>query len=425
MKRLFMALLWLALLPTQGLAEPISEIRFEGNAVTREKVLRQELLLREGDEADAQRIEASRQAMMNLGLFKTVTSRLEEDGVARRLVFAVEERYYLLPIPLLGASPEEDKFNYGIELRHDNVMGLNQRLKLIYEQKESLDSTVPSKRVLSVKYSIPRLIGTPFQLALNGKRSSEKVIELDDTGTVTTGTYQQNVTSGGFFLSRWVKPRWISQGWIAGAGLGVTEKSYRQQTGSALSYHDSQSLALNTGISYEQVEQHPYHRAGTIYGYTLSVAEPALGSDYNYTRHWLHYIRYQPLASGSANINSQFRLGLANGRAFDTPTYSIGNSALLRGYENDFAEGDAVLLLNVEYHHHLSGYPQLRGVLFADAGNAWESPLDIKLDDLPVGVGFGMRWRVQSFVDLTLRMDYARALQNGNNIVTLTTSASF
>ncbi len=421
---LLLALLWFTLVSAPLYAVPISEVRFEGNKVTREKVLRQELLLKEGDELDIKRVEKSRQAMMNLGLFKSVASRVEEDGANRRLIFTLEERYYLLPIPLLNGNQEEGNYSYGMELRHDNVLGLNQRLKLTYENEQLIDDTVPSKRQMELTYAIPRLIDTPFQLSLNAKRISEQVIEVDENN-ITTGNYHQDVSSGGFFLSRWVNPNWISQGWTVGAGLGAVEKSYSQQTGSGLAYDDSQSLAVNAGINYNQVEEHQYHRAGTRYGYSLSIAQPSLGSDYTFTRHWLYYRRYLPLKAVDANINTQLQLGLANGRAFDSPTYSIGSSTLLRGYKNGYAEGDAVMILNAEYHHHLSGYRQLRGVLFTDVGNAWESPLDVDLGDLAVGVGVGLRWRVQAFVNLTLRMDYARALHDDNTTLTLTTSASF
>ncbi len=419
-----LALLWLTLVSAPLYAVPISEIRFEGNKVTRESVLRQELLLQEGDELDIKLLEKSRQAMMNLGLYKSVASRVEEDGEGRRLVFTIEERYYLLPIPLLNGNQEEGNYSYGMELRHDNVMGLNQRLKLTYENEHSLDGTVPSKRQMELSYAIPRLINTPFQLSLNAKQTSEQIIEVDETDT-TTGSYHQDISSGGFFLSRWVNPNWISQGWTVGAGLGVVEKRFHQQSGSGLDYHDSQSLALNSGINYNEVEVHPYHRAGTRYGYSLSIAQPWLASDYNFTRHNFYYRRYQPLKAVDANLNAQFRLGLANGRAFDSPTYSIGSSSLLRGYKNGYAEGDAMMILNLEYHHHLSGYRQLRGVLFTDVGNAWESPLAIDLGDLSSAVGVGLRWRVQAFVDVTLRMDYAQALNDDNSTLTLTTSASF
>lgn len=409
---------------SHAFAVPISEIVFEGNEVTKERVLRQELLLLEGDEANARLIKKSRQAIMNLGLFKSVTTHLEEVGTGQRLIFRVEERYFLLPIPLLGANSDEEYYSYGFELKHDNVRGLNQRLKISIEERQFPNNVQPADKLLSFKYTIPRLIRSPFSLSINGKHRSEFVLELDNTGT-TTGSYLQEVNSGGFSVSRWVEPNWISQGWTVGAGINAIEKSYYQQQGSGLTYNDSQSLAVSASINYNDIEEHLYHRAGTAYGYSLSVAQPGLGSDYNFTRHRLNYRRYQPMASRDANINSRFRLAIANGRAFGSPTYSVGNSSLLRGYENGYREGDAMMLLNLEYHHHISGYRQLRAVVFADTGNAWETPLDIDFADMPAGVGIGLRWRVQSFVDLTLRVDYARALQYDNSTVSLTTSASF
>ncbi|MDH5785897.1 MAG: BamA/TamA family outer membrane protein [Chromatiales bacterium] len=420
------ALFLLSLLfPSLGIALPISEIRFEGNTSTRESVLRQELHIHEGEESDSQRIEASRQAIMNLGLFKLVTSRLEQDGPSQQLIFTVEERYYLLPIPLIGGNQEEGNYNYGLELRHDNLWGLNHRLKVVYENEKTVDDTLPLKREAKFNYSIPRFINTPYALGLQAGRVTEKVIELDDSLSFVTGSYHQQVDSRSFSLARWIEPKWSSQGWLISGGAGVTEKSYHDQVGSGLLYQDSQTVTLNMGLGFNQVAEHPYHRDGTRYGYTLSIAQPRFGSDYSFTRHWLYYRRYQPLETIDANINSQLRLGVANGEAFSSPTYSIGNSSLLRGYENDYAKGNALFLLNMEYHQHITGYRQLRGVLFADMGNAWNEGRNIDIGDLHSGVGVGMRWRVQSFVDVTLRFDYARALSYDNNTLSLTTSASF
>ena len=255
-KILLLALLWLSLFSAPLHAVPISEIRFEGNDVIRENVLRQELLLQEGDKLVIKRLVKSLQAIMNLGSFKSVGSRVKEEGETRRIIFTMEKRYYLLPIPLHNVNQEEGNYSYGLELRHDNVMGLNQRLKLTYENEQSIDGTVPSKRQMALTYAIPRLINTPFQLSLNAKRISEQVIEVDETDT-TTGTYHQDVSHGGFFLSRWIKPNWLSQGWTVGAGMTVIEKRYRPQRVSGLDHNDSQSLALHTGITFTQVAVPP------------------------------------------------------------------------------------------------------------------------------------------------------------------------
>lgn len=426
-KRSLLTLLWLAILPGQLLAVPISKIEFEGNAVTRDRVLRQELLLHEGDEVNVEQIEASRQAIMNLGLFKSVTSRLEEDGEERRLIFSVEERYFLLPIPLLGARAKEGNaaeglgsISYGIDLRYNNVMGLNHRLKLLYENEDFQDAGGDSKKETTLQYDIPRLIGTPYQLSLGAKNIQRVVTEY--TGDVASGSYHQDEESGSFYISRWLNSASISAGWKLGAGMSSTTLHYSNQSGSGLLYHDNQTLALNTGISYEAVHEFAYHRQGEQYGYALSLGLPQLGSDNAFDQHSFFYRRYQPTNFADSNINTQVQLNLADGSG---STYSVGNAGLLRGYANDYAVGNAMLLINLEYHHHLTGYRQLRGVLFADFGNAWPSVSAIDLGDLPAGIGIGLRWRVQSFVNVTLRMDYAMALATKTNMLTLNTSASF
>jgi outer membrane protein assembly factor BamA len=431
MRLSLLALALLALLPATLLAAPINEIIFKGNAVTRESVLRQELRLREGDEADSKLIEESRQAIMNLGLFKSVTSLVEEElqngSMVCRLIFTVEERYFLLPIPLLEAKAKNDNvaeglgsISYGFDLRHNNVMGLNHRLQLLYESEDFKDTGGDSSTESSLTYDIPRLIGTPYQLSLSAKQVLRDINEYQDE--VLSGSYHQEVNSGSFYLSRWLNSQSISRGWRAGAGFGVTVVNYDEQSGSAFSYGSSQSVTLNTGISYDAVNEFPYHRDGEQYGYKLSLGIPQLGSDSSSHQHALFHRRYQPTQFADSNINTQIQLKLANGTG---TTYALGNSALLRGYENDYAEGNAMLLINLEYHQHLSGYRQLRGVLFTDFGNAWPGISEIDLSEMPAGVGVGLRWRVQSFVDVTLRVDYAMALATGNNMITLNTSASF
>ncbi|MEN8170534.1 MAG: BamA/TamA family outer membrane protein [Pseudomonadota bacterium] len=426
-KQALITLLWLGLLPCQLFALTISEIYFEGNEVTQDRVLRQELLVHEGEEADAKLIEDSRQAMMNLGLFKSVTSRLEEGDNGSHLIFTLEERYFFLPIPLVGARAKNGNvadglgsINYGLELRLDNVMGLNQRLKLKYEKEDFEDAGSTASRETSIKYDIPRLIDTPYLLNMQVKQVQLETEEVDLD--VVIGSYRREEMSGGFYLSRWLKTESIGHGWMAGGGLNVATLEYSDRVGTATSYSDAQTIALSLGLSYTDIQEHPYHREGETYGYSISVASTQLGSDNGFTHHGLFYRSYRPVQFADSNINTQVRLNVANGVG---TTYSVGNSALLRGYDNDYATGNAMLLMNLEYHQHLSGYRQLRGVVFVDVGNAWASMADMDLGNMPTGVGMGLRWRVQSFVDVTLRMDYARSLDSGETKFILNSNASF
>ena len=57
----------------------VKNIRYVGNDVTQESVLDREIYIHEGDIVNENVIEKSRQAIMNLGIFKTVKYYLEEN----------------------------------------------------------------------------------------------------------------------------------------------------------------------------------------------------------------------------------------------------------------------------------------------------------------------------------------------------------
>jgi len=400
----------------------IDEIRFVGNEVTKASILRQEMLVQEGDPIDMKKIEDSRQAIMNLGLFKSVKAAVVLEDEYHILVITVEERYYILPLPLLDVRLDEKTYSYGVELREDNLMGLNQRLKVKYEHKESVGGDVPLRKETSIKYTYPRVVGTANSLAIDAKMIREDINEQDNG--LVTGSYQLDTRTLGFTFSRWLKEGWISQGWVAGGGMTVQQQVYTHQSGTAQDYDDSQALEINVGLNYNAVEQHPYHREGSTYGYNLALALPSIGSAYSYNRHNFYYRNYHALQVVDANLNTQLKVGLANGSSFGNPAYSLGGSEL-RGNDEEVATGNAMLQFNAEYHHHLSGYRQLRGVIFMDVGNAWPGVMEIDLGKLYPSVGIGMRWRVQSFVDLTLRADWAYAIDAETNKVYLSTSSSF
>ena len=114
-------------------AEPwpeIVEIRLTGNEKTSDKVILRELDLAPGDPADPAAIEAGRQAVQDLGLFREVqaTTHNAPEGVVLELT--MREKYHLLVLPRIDASSDRD-YSYGAQLRWSNVWGLNHRLNLI------------------------------------------------------------------------------------------------------------------------------------------------------------------------------------------------------------------------------------------------------------------------------------------------------
>lgn len=407
---------------SQGaVAELLQAVRFAGNDITRPEVMLQEMTIHAGDEVDAARIEESRQAIMNLGLFKDVSAELLQEPQGTVLLITVDEKWYILPIPRLGAKPDGEA-DYGVELRLDNLFGLNQRLKFEYITKESLTSDTPLKREMFVGYTYPRMFGTPYQLDTSAGVVRQEVKLLD--GDVETGSYVLNSSSYKLGLYRWQSEIGPSRGLRYGGGIGLQRHDYSEQYGTASYYYDQDNVYLNGLIEYVDVQEEKYRRKGEAYGYSIEVGVPQLG-DFSYNRHLLSYRRYRPLDALNSNLNYRLQFGLANGEAFGAKAYSLGGSTSLRGYEGGYVTGNAMALANVEYLFPLTGNRQLRGVVFVDAGNAYPGVMEADLFELKTAVGLGLRWKFQLFVDVTVRADFAWGLESKEQMTYVDSSTVF
>lgn len=141
----------------------ISGIVVEGNRQTREKIILRELTFHEGDTLTAdnlyERLERSRQNLVNLGLFNTVA--LLPTFLGPQEVFitiTVNERWYWWPQPLIRfADPnfntwwltkDLSRLNFGLELNRFNMRGRNETLSALvqlgYSRRFGLRYKVPA-----------------------------------------------------------------------------------------------------------------------------------------------------------------------------------------------------------------------------------------------------------------------------------------
>ena len=138
----------------------IVAILFVGNNRTRERTLRAELNFHEGDSltvADLPaRLEVNRRRLFNLQLFHAVLAQASCGGTGQLTVlFSVQERWYILPTPILSLSEDFNvwrtrpdrwhRIDYGLHLVDNNFrgraeqltaniqLGFNRKYELFYE----------------------------------------------------------------------------------------------------------------------------------------------------------------------------------------------------------------------------------------------------------------------------------------------------
>lgn len=405
------------------LEDVISEIRFAGNRTTRPEILRQEMVVQVGDIADADRIEQSRQAIMDLGLFKSVRAELLPGSQGTALLITVSEKYYILPVPKLNRNAEGD-ISYGMELRIDNLAGRNQLLKLIYETEQLADRGTEPIHTASVEYSYPRIVGGAYSLDVAVERSTT-VVDAPD-GSIGAATYFRESKSARLSVGRWLDRRGPSRGWRAGGGLAWGARSYDYLSGAPGLYQDGQTTGVLGFVEFTDVHDYLYSRAGLTYGYTAEVGVPGLGSETAYTRQEFYYRQYTPVSDRRhRSVETQIKLGVSSGQGLDSEMFGLGGSRNLRGYERGSVIGNAYVLGTIQYLHPLFDHYRWRAAVFVDVGNAYPGGGELHVTELRSAAGLGLRYKVKSFVKLDLRVDAVYAFETGDTRVYAATKEVF
>lgn len=400
-------LLLSVLLPASASAgEIITDIRFAGNDVTQAEILLQEMTIRVGDPVDAARVEESRQAIQDLGLFKKVEAALIPAEGGKILQITVKEKFYLLPLPRANRNADGD-ISYGAQLRYDNLLGLNQRLKLTYEIREPIDGARIA--AYSIAYDYPRVARTPYSLGVNIEYVPGYQLTTTDAGGAESRFEYDNANLS-IGVSRQLAREGPTRGWSAGVGYGFSFTDYRRISGTASPPAEGRDGYVTAGMNYADVRDYLYSRAGETYGYNIQYASPALGSHHHETwRHYWYYRKYKLVSPyPHRNLNYQLQFGLSDGHQGDA--FSLGGADSLRGYPRGVVSGKAYFLANVEYLQPLFRNNALRGLVFLDIGNGYPGNFDIDPTDVEASVGIGLRYRVEALVKFDLRLDLAYAI---------------
>lgn len=390
-------------------ADRIVAIRFVGNKVTRPSVMLQEMTIGVGDPVDPAKIEASRQAIMNLGLFRSVSAKLLPAPGGKILQIAVKEKFYVLPLPRFSRNADGD-VSYGAAVTLDNFQGRNEHLETVYQRTipHGLHSTLVKS--WSVDYSYPRIVGTNYGVSVSAARSRNGVTA--GPGGVGQGEYNFDGRSASAVVTKYLFGG-PSAGWTASLGSLWSDNFYQYVSGEPGLYTTERSVGLLAALAYNDVQQLEYSRKGFIYGYTLQVGARAFGSDYGFTQHQIYLRSYIPVGNKVAeNFNLQAQIGLSTG--YPQPVFFLGGSDTLRGFPRNAIFGRAFVLANVQYLRPIDGNPAWRSVLFTDVGNAYPNDAHMNLTHLETDLGTGLRWRIRSFVNVELRLDFAYGINDHN-----------
>lgn len=406
MRWLTLLALWILIAASAAAAAPrIAEIRITGNRVTQEKVILREMDLHAGDPAEPEAIERNRQAILDLGLFREVhlVQQPAADG-AVALEVRVREKRYLLPVPRVDTSSDED-FSYGAQLRWSNVFGLNHRLNAVYEEgRYPSERTRERDRSARLTYFAPYIADSRYDLRARVEHR-EQVTSIDGGDFDETFRRVEALVARDYTRGR---PR---TGWTVGGGLLWED----QTTAGALAPPpDGHATALVGTADYEDLRFHVYSETGRRFNARVEAAADGLASDYGYTRLTAGYFESRRFgAREHQTLHFLAGGGVVTGGPRSRNNFTLGGSGDLRGYESDFIEGDHYYYGAVEYLRPLR-WDWLRLLVLAEVGG---TSRDIRggADGSPyASIGLGVRIRLTWFVDVEIEAGVAQPLRGGD-----------
>lgn len=375
---------------------PVSKIVISGNDKTQTRFILKWSELRPGQVLTRADIKTAQQNILDTGLFKRVDINTIEYGEQVQVNIDLEEKYYTLLLPRLSRNSNGD-IKSGVKLNMHNIDGADQTLYLLVEQTDQSDGDNLER--YRIDYRLPQY-SKPYHYRWRLGESRRDTFEDDFRNT----EYSKYLS---FSVARDLNSQLLQSPVRFQIGLTLEQVSLAQPY--PVSFNEIEAGDFNRIgllLEYNNVHLQRYRRFGRYFSLSYRQGLDELESD--------HYSRivefeskiYRPLNSRD-NINSRFFLGISEDSPFNSPYYDLGGAHNLRGMERSAISGNVLAFANFEYIKGYSAYPHFRSSLFFDIGNVYDDAKSIDLEDIHTAVGFGMRWKLSSFIKTDLFIDVA------------------
>lgn len=372
---------------TKGPLVYIARIGISGNTVTRDKVIRRQLGLAEGDLYSSSKLKESYTALNQLRYFEEVDIQTEK-APDNKMDINIRVKEKNTGMFMIGAGYSAvDQAVIMAQIVQQNFLGYGQILSL----KASLGSKTNN---YELSFTEPWL----FDLPLWCKADIWKYKKEYDSYTLDT-------KGGGLTLGY---PIWDKITGYIGYKLSIDNiQDVNQDT--ATQYIKSQegeriTSAVTLSFGYDSTNDSMFPSKGIKAGAFVQHAGPPLGGTSKFTKYGGNIAGYYPLFRDIV-IGAKARIGyLQNNDESDDKIpiferYVLGGINSIRGLRyvgpvnnstSDVIGGTSMMVFNLELVFPLVRNAGMKGVLFYDAGNTWNG--GYYLNDLRQTCGAGVRW---------------------------------
>ena len=372
-----------------------------GNEGTRDWTIRRELRIFEGDQYNETKLRNSEARVKRLGFFETVTVRPRPGGKPDEVDVTVEVKERQTGAFSVGAGfSSVENFLFQAQVSKQNFLGRGQSLKL--------EATLSSlRRFFVFSFDEPYLLDTDWTFGFSAYNTDLTQYNFYQASKGLDFTFGRRFADY-FSLATTYKLEGVDVRAGGLQGVGNVPVANLDQVGI------TSSLALTA--AFDNRDDRMYPTKGNVSSLSVEWSGSEIGSDFDYIRINAKSRQYFPIGWGIVGkvagswgyifspkdralpIFERFQVGgIFTVRGFERaslgPSIPVGSARDPNAWPSAFKiGGNQQLVLNIEAEFPIFQQIGVRGVVFFDAGNAyddgqWPNPLKMR-----PAAGFGIRW---------------------------------
>lgn len=370
----------------------LERINITGNTVTRDKVIRRELKVIEGEYYSGEAIRRSEQNLQRLGFFENVEVKTKKGAGKDLMVLDIRIKERPTGSFSFGAGYSAvDSIIGTLQVTQNNLFGRGQKLSA------SLRLGGRSNQ-FDIGFTEPWLFDRPFSGNIRAYKWDR---EFDDYTNKAFG----GMLSFGFPI---YKIDDFTRGWTKYGYENADISDINPDAAIIIKDMEGKSStsSITVGMSRNSTNRAWNPTEGSINSFSFEYAGGLLGADNAYNKYTVRSAWFFPLPwSTSAMV--QGRLGYLQKRSGgELPVYKkffLGGIDTVRGFEYDEISphdpdtgdkigGEKMMCYNAEYRFPLVKEQGIIGLVFVDAGNVLESDESYTFKGIRMSAGAGVRW---------------------------------
>ena len=368
----------------------VNRIIIKGNSRTRDKVIRREMQLKEGDIFDATALKKSHQRLQRLDFFEDVSINPEQTETDSKMDIVVDVKEKPTGSFSIGAGYSSvEQFMFMGEISQNNFLGRGQKVSL----QANFSGTTQR---YNLQFTEPHLNDSELSFGFDLYNWDR---EYDD--------YTKD--SNGFTL-RFGYPAW--EKWRANWSYGYDNTHLSDIDFANVAQVILDSIDINVssyvtlGFSRDTRNHNLNPTEGAIHVIESKYAGGPLGGDSSFTKVQGSTSWYFPFLF-STTLHLKGTVGYATkntgGKLPVFEKFYLGGINTIRGFKNgqispidpasgDRIGGDKMWYINEEIIFPLVADAGLNGVVFLDAGNVYDVGQNWDFGNIKKSVGLGFRW---------------------------------